>query len=261
MMSDPVQLHFDGPVARIVFDRPDALNAVDVATAQAFDRATAAIVAKPEVRVAVLSGNGRAFMAGGDLGAFRRSADRAAEAEAIIAPMNTALERLHASNVLTVALVHGPVAGAGLSLTLAADFVIAADTAAFSFAYLKIGAPADCGITWTLPRIVGLRRALWLAIEGSTLPAPQALDWGLITRIVPADALAEEGARLAARLAAQAPGAAAALKRLLVESFGREFAPTLEVEKQAFKIAAATEDFAEALTAFFEKRPARFTGN
>lgn len=260
-MTDPVLLHIDGPVARIAFDRPDALNAIDVATAEAFDRATAAALASPGLRVIVLSGNGRAFMAGGDLAAFRRSPDRPAEAEAIIAPMNRALDRLAASGVLTLALLQGPVAGAGLSLALAADFAIAADNAMLSFAYLRIGAPADCGITWTLPRIVGLRRALWLAVEGSALSAEQALDWGLVTRVVPADTLADEGARLARRLAGTAPGATAALKALLRDSFGRDFTETLDTEKQAFKTAAATNDFAEALSAFFEKRPARFTGN
>ncbi|MFT4149997.1 MAG: enoyl-CoA hydratase-related protein [Paracoccaceae bacterium] len=260
-MTDPVLLHIAGPVAQITFDRPDALNAIDVALAQAFDRATSAAVATPGVRVIVLSGNGRAFMAGGDLAAFRQSDDRAAEAEAIIAPMNSALSRLHGSGILTLALLQGPVAGAGLSLALAADFAIAAETAMLSFAYLKIGAPADCGISWTLPRAVGLRRALWLAMEGSALPAGQALDWGLVTRVVPADALAAEGARLAARLAALAPGAAAALKTLMLQGFGQDFTATLETEKQAFRTAAATDDFAEALEAFFEKRPARFTGN
>ncbi|WP_449046064.1 enoyl-CoA hydratase/isomerase family protein [Paracoccus versutus] len=213
------------------------------------------------MRVLTLSGNGRAFMAGGDLAAFRRAEDRAAEAEAIIAPMNRALARLAESDALTVALLHGPVAGAGLSLALAADLALAAESAVLSFAYLGVGAPADCGITWALPRIVGLRRAAWIALEGSAVPAGQALDWGLVNRVVPDAALQEEGARLAARLAGLAPGASGALKHLLRDSFGRDYAATLEAEKQAFKTCAATADFAEALSAFFEKRPARFTGN
>lgn len=255
----PIQLDIDGPVARIVFDRPDALNAIDVATAQAFEAAVARIIAAG-IRVVTLSGNGRAFMAGGDLGAFRRSADRPAEAEAIIAPMNAALTRLAASDVLSIALLHGAVAGAGLSLGLMADLALAADDMVMRFAYLRIGAPADCGITWALPRIVGLRRAAWIAFEGSAVDADRALDWGLVNRVVPQQDLRAEGDRLAARLAGQAPGASAALKHMLRDSFGRDLATALDVEKQGFRTAAGTADFAEALAAFFEKRPAQFTG-
>ncbi|MBT0782604.1 enoyl-CoA hydratase-related protein [Paracoccus sp. pheM1] len=259
-MTEPLRLHLDAALGRIVFDRPQALNAIDQATARAFEAAVAQAL-DAGVRVLTLSGNGRAFMAGGDLAAFRRAEDRAAEAEAIIAPMNRALARLAESDALTVALLHGPVAGAGLSLALAADLALAAESAVLSFAYLGVGAPADCGITWALPRIVGLRRAAWIALEGSAVPAGQALDWGLVNRVVPDAALQEEGARLAARLAGLALGASGALKHLLCDSFGRDYAATLEAEKQAFKTCAATADFAEALSAFFEKRPARFTGN
>ncbi|RJL20212.1 enoyl-CoA hydratase/isomerase family protein [Paracoccus siganidrum] len=258
-MTEPLRLHLDAAVGRIVFDRPQALNAIDQATARAFEAAVVQAL-DAGVRVLTLSGNGRAFMAGGDLAAFRRVEDRAAEAEAIIAPMNRALARLAESDALTVALLHGPVAGAGLSLALAADLALAAESAVLSFAYLKIGAPADCGISWNLPRIVGLRRAAWIAFEGSTVPAGQALDWGLVNRVVPDVALQDEGAGLAARLAGLAPGAAAALKHLLRDSFGRDYATTLKAEKQAFKTCAASADFAEALSAFFDKRPARFTG-
>ena len=258
-MTTLVQLYIDKGCARVVFDRAEALNAIDRPTALAFESAIAQAIAA-DVRVLTLSGNGRAFVAGGDLAAFRRSDDRAAEAEAIIAPMNRALRQLAESDVLSIALLHGPVAGAGLSLALTTDFAIAAESTVMSFAYLKIGAPADCGITWSLPRIVGLRRATWIAIEGSSLPAAQALDWGLVNRVVADQDLHDQGAALAAKLAGMAPGAAAALKRLLRDSLGRDFATTLEAEKQAFKTAAGTDDFAEAINAFFEKRPARFSG-
>lgn len=258
-MTQPVQVYIDATRARIVFDRPEALNAIDQATARAFSDAINQVLDRG-VRVLTLSGNGRAFMAGGDLAAFQRADDRAAEAEAIIAPMNDALVRLAQSDVLSVALLHGPVAGAGLSLALATDFAIAAETAMLSFAYLKIGAPADCGVTWALPRIVGLRRATWIAMEGSIIPASQALEWGLVNRVVAAQELHQESEAFTERLTSLAPGASAALKRLLRDSLGQDFATVLDAEKQAFKAAAATDDFAEAINAFFEKRPARFTG-
>lgn len=260
-MDDPVLLTVDGSIAEITFNRPDALNAIDIATARAFDEITSAALDVPGIRVIVLSGKGRSFMAGGDLQAFREASDKPAIAEAIIAPMNAALARLHMSDVLILALVQGPVAGAGLSLILAADFVIVAENTAFSFAYLKIGAPADCGITWSLPRSIGLRRAFWLAMEGSALSAERALDWGLVGKIVALESLAEEGRKLAERLARTAPGAAAALKTLLLQSFEADFPTALRAEKDAFTTAAATSDFSEALEAFFGKRPARFTGN
>lgn len=258
-MAQPLTLQIASGRANIVFDRPQALNAINQDCARAFNDAIAQI-REAGVRVLTISGNGRSFMAGGDLAAFRDSDDRAAEAEAIIAPMNEALSELASSDILSIALLQGPVAGAGVSLALATDFALAADTTSLNFAYLKIGAPADCGITWTLPRHVGLRRAAWIAIEGSTVPAAQALEWGLVNRVVPADTLQDEGDKFAARLASLAPGAVASLKRLLRDSFGQDFATALEAEKQAFKTAAATDDFAEAISAFFEKRPAQFRG-
>lgn len=259
-MTAPLHLSIDDTVARIAFDRPGALNAVDLAMAEAFEAAVARVLSTPGVRVLVLSGRGRGFMAGGDLAAFRTADDPPELARAIIAPLHRALLALHDAPLLTLALLHGPVAGAGLSLALAADLALADETAVMSFAYLRIGAPADCGITWTLPRIVGLRRALWLAVEGSAVRAPEALAMGLVNEIVAPEALEERGMALAARLAGTAPGAAADLRRMLRDSFGRDFATALDDEMAGFVRAAGTADFTEALAAFFEKRPARFTG-
>ncbi len=258
-MTQPLTVQIASSHAKIVFDRPQALNAINQDCARAFEEAIKQVL-KAGVRVVTLSGNGRSFMAGGDLAAFRDTDDRAAEAEAIIAPMNAALSNLAASDILSIALVQGPVAGAGVSLALATDFALAADTSSLNFAYLKIGAPADCGITWTLPRHVGLRRAAWIAIEGGTVSAAQALEWGLFNRLVPAEDLQAEGDKLATRLAGMAPGAVASLRQLLRNSFGHDFTTALEAEKQAFKKAAATDDFAEAISAFFDKRPAQFRG-
>lgn len=259
-MSDPVSLTLTPPLARLTFTRPEALNAINVAMAEAFESAVSQVLAVPGIRVLILQAEGRAFVAGGDLGAFHLSVDPVAEADAIISPMNRALAALHASDVLVLALVQGAAAGAGLSLVLGADFALASDSASFTFAYLKIGAPADCGITWALPRIVGLRRALWLAIEGSTLRSDAALAMGLVNEVVPADLLATRGEELARKLAGNAPGAAGALKRLLRDSFGADYATTLEAEKAAFLTAAAHPDFAEAIGAFLQKRPPRFSG-
>lgn len=259
-MTDPLVLRIDGPVARIVFDRPGALNAIDLATAEAFEAAVAQVLAAPGLRVLVLSGQGRAFMAGGDLAAFRSAPDPAAMAAAIIAPMHRALAALRASSLVTIALVQGAAAGAGLSLALAADLCIADETAVFSFAYLRIGAPADCGITWTLPRLVGLRRALWLAFEGSAVPAARAVEIGLASEVVAPSELEARGLALAARVAATAPGAAADLALLLRGGVDRDFAGALDAEQAAFVRAAGTADFAEAVAAFLDKRKPQFTG-
>lgn len=259
-MTAPLTLQIDGAIARITFDRPEALNAVDRATAEAFDTAVQTILDTPGLRVVVLAGNGRAFMAGGDLSAFRRADDRSAEADAIISPIHRALAALHGSDLLTIALLQGAVAGAGMSVALACDFALADESMVMSFAYLKVGAPADCGITWSLPRIVGLRRALWIAFEGSAVRAAEALSLGLVSRVVPPDGLQAAGQSLAERLASTAPGAAADLKHMLRSTFGRDFSAALEDERQGFMRAAGKADFVEALDAFFEKRPARFTG-
>jgi len=257
-LTDTLLYSRDGHIARIRFNRPEALNAVDPQMARDFLAACKAISADPEVRVVVLSGEGRAFMAGGDIKTFQ--SDPGKVAETLIDPLHEGLLELTRLRAPVIASLHGAVAGAGLSLALSCDLAIAAEGTRFNLAYINVGASSDLGASWTLPRIVGLRKAMEIALLSETIDAAEALRLGLVNRVVPAAELSAEIETLAARLAKQAPVAMGKLKQLLRQSFANEFAEQLAAERQSFAECARTEDFAEAVEAFLAKRPATYVG-
>jgi 2-(1,2-epoxy-1,2-dihydrophenyl)acetyl-CoA isomerase len=256
--STPLLFERDGAIARIRFNRPEVLNAADSALALAFRDACIAIAADPSVRVVVLSGTGRAFMAGGDIAQFRD--DPASIPEALIDPLHQGLLCLSRMQALVIASLHGAVAGAGMSIALACDLAIAAEGTRFNFAYTKLGTSCDLGGSWHLPRLVGMRRALELALLCEPIDAGQAQQLGLVNRVVAADALVAQTEQLAQRLAAGAPIAQGLLKRLLRDSLSRELPAQLDAERAAFVRCAASEDFAEAVAAFLAKRAPVFHG-
>jgi 2-(1,2-epoxy-1,2-dihydrophenyl)acetyl-CoA isomerase len=254
----PVLLEREGAIARIRFNRPDVLNAADRALALAFRDACFAIAADPSVRVVVLSGAGRAFMAGGDIAQFR--GDPASVPENLIDPLHEGLLCLSRLQAPVIASLHGPVAGAGLSIALGCDLAIAADSTRFNFAYTKLGTSCDLGGSWHLPRLVGLRRALEIALLCEPLDAAQALRLGLVNRVEPAESLESATQHLARRLAAGAPIAQGQVKHLLRDAWSRDLPAQLDAERCAFAHCAATHDFAEGVAAFLGKRPPVFQG-
>lgn len=259
-MSELVTIRRDGPVAWMTFNRPERLNALDVPVAQAFLAAVEGLVTDSALRVIVMTGAGRAFMAGGDLTAFHAAADKPAAFRAVVDPAHAALKLLAEAPQIVIAAVNGAAAGGGLSIALSADLVIAAAGANFSFAYPRVGAPGDCGGTWMLPRLLGLKRALGFALIGRSMTASEALLSGLITEIVPDDDLVTATAAIAARVAAGPPLAQAELKRLMRGATETGYADHLDREAAAFERCTRTADFAEAVEAFLGKRPPVFTG-
>ena len=257
----PVLLDREGGVARLRLNRPTVLNALDEATALAFLAAVRAVADDASVRVLVISGNGRGFMAGGDLGRFQADPDRGADiARAIIGPLHDALLRLQALPIPVLASVHGPVAGAGMSLAMATDLCIAADDAKFTLAYARIGASPDGSGSYYLTRLVGLRRAMEIALLAETIDAAEALRLGLVNRVVPAADLAAETDALAERLANGPTTAYGRIKGLLHRSSTADLADQLAAEEESFAALAGTEDFREGIAAFFGKRGACFHG-
>lgn len=248
----------DGAIARIVFDHPQALNAIDSAMAQAFLGACRQIAADPAVRVVVLSGAGRAFMAGGDIAQFRDDPD--AIPTQLIGPMHEALALLSKMDAPVIASLHGAVAGAGLSVALACDLSIAAEGTKFNFAYTSLGTSCDCGASWSLPRLVGLKRALEIALLPGAIDAGAALGMGLVNRVVPLAQLGDATDELAARLAAGPTLAYGTLKRLLRDSLGNSLEEQLDAERAGFTACAGTADFKEAVAAFLGKRTPAFRG-
>lgn len=250
----------DGGLVQLVLNRPTVINALDVEMADRFAREIDAIAAEASVRCVVLRGEGRGFCAGGDVASFGSD-------DAALERLNTLITRLHAGidrmtrlAVPTVAILHGPVAGAGLSLSLACDFAVAAETTKFTLAYSKIGATPDGGSTWSLPRIVGTRKALEIAMLSEVFGADEALRLGLLTRVAPADKVLEEGLAFARRLADGPTAAYGRAKALIHGSLGASLPEQLDREREAFLASARTRDFAEGKDAFMNKRPPVFEG-
>lgn len=193
---------------------------------------------------------------------FHAAGDEAAEVvAAIINPFHQALEILVGLRQPVIAALHGAVAGAGLSIALAADLAIAAEDAKFTLAYTRIGTSPDGGASWSLPRVVGLRKALELALLSDVIDAEEALRLGLVNKVVPADRLPLEMDALAQRLAHGPTQAFGRVKGLLRGSFERGLQGQLKAERDAFLACVATRDFKEGVAAFLEKRPAVFEGH
>lgn len=256
---DPILLSVADGIARLRFNRPEQLNAIDLSIADGFRCAMVRIADDPSIRVVTLSGEGRAFIAGGDLSFLRRAGDRAEAAGRLIDPMHDGLKILRKAGVLTLAVVHGPAAGAGMSLALISDFVVASEEATFNMAYNQVAASPDCGGSWALPRLVGARRALELTLLGATLSAAEALQIGLINRVVPKDVLHQSADAFAERLAALPIGAALRTRSLLESSYSTGFEDQLDFEQVAFRAGATDPDFVEALEAFQSRRQPVFS--
>ncbi len=251
----------DGAVATITFDRPQVMNALDGATITALRDACERARDDTAVRVIVLRGNGPAFVAGGDVAWFHANlAAMPALVPQMAGALHAAILALRTAPKPVLASVHGAVAGAGMSLLAAADLAIAADDTKFSMAYSRIGASADGGATWFLPRLVGARRALELLLLADRFDAATALQMGLVNRVVAATELAAATAQLAQRLAAGPTLAYAVNKALVNQSFETSLAQQLDAEAAAFARCAVSGDFAAGVTAFVEKSQAEFKG-
>lgn len=259
--AEPVLLSRDGTVAWIRLNRPAVLNALDEQTAAAFLDACRTVAEDRSLRVLVISGNGRGFMAGGDVSRFNTDPAAAPKVVAnIIGSLHEALRILDRLDIPVVASVHGPVAGAGMSLACATDLCIAADDAKFTLAYARIGTSPDGSSTYNLPRLVGLRRAMELALLAETIDAAEAQRIGIVNRVVPAASLADETAALANRLANGPTQAYAKIRHLLRRSWTAGFSDQLDAEADCFVASAGTEDFREGVGAFLGKRKADFHG-
>ncbi|MBB5050508.1 2-(1,2-epoxy-1,2-dihydrophenyl)acetyl-CoA isomerase [Afipia massiliensis] len=259
--EQPVLLKVDGPITRIVFNRPKVLNALNVAAAEAFLAACKSVAADSGNRVVIIAGEGRAFMAGGDVSTFQGPAEEVRKrVPTIMEPLHEGLEILAGLPQPVIASLHGPVAGAGMSIALSTDLAIAADTAIFTLAYSKLGTSPDGSSSWSLPRLVGLRKAMEIALLSDVYDAPEALRLGLVNRVVPAADLASETEKLARRLADGPTFALGKAKALLRGSLDNSMHDQMEAEAVAFGACIGTADFAEGVGAFLAKRQPTFKG-
>lgn len=252
-----VSLQRAGGVATIAFSRVEALNALTLDMIEEFDGLLAQIDGAPDIRAVLLRGEGRAFMAGGDLDYLRAAEDAPAAAGATIRSLNRTILRLTRLSKPTVACVHGVVAGAGLSIALACDVAVAAQDCRFVYAYDAIAAVPDGGLSHFLPRAVGLGRALKFAFLKGELTASEAESFGLVAMTVPALELLHRGAAVAERLSGRNREALVRTRRLLRENFDRALEDQLEQERTAFMACAGTAAFQTAIEEFFAARAAR----
>ena len=264
---ETINLYRRGPGARVELNRPERMNAWNRQFSADLLDVITEVTENPEVRAVLITGAGRAFSSGADL---KESTEQAGPAQSGDGPPDvyTVLtERYHplitgirAMPKPVVAAVNGPAAGIGLSLALACDLVVAAESAFFQLAFVNIGLVPDGGSSLLVPSRVGFARAAELAMLGERLDARKALDWGLINRVWPDAEFGEESAKLLDRLAGGATKSYAGTKRQLNKWLYEHMDAQLEFEAGIQKEMAASGDFAEGLAAFAEKRPPRFSG-
>jgi 2-(1,2-epoxy-1,2-dihydrophenyl)acetyl-CoA isomerase len=249
-------------IARLTLNRPDRLNSFNTTMHSEMQDALAVVQQDASLRVLILTGAGRGFCAGQDLG------------ERVVAPggappdLGSSIERFYKPLILglrrlplpVIAAVNGVAAGAGANVALACDLVIAARSASFVQAFSRIGLVPDSGGTWLLPRLVGHARAMGLALLGDKLPAEQAAQWGLIWRCVDDSQLASELDTLARQLAGAATRGLARTRQAMLEGWGRSLEEQLDIERDYQQELGRSADYAEGVAAFMEKRVPRFTG-
>lgn len=256
--ASPVVLTQQGGIATLTLNRPEALNAINVPVAEAFLAHCQTLANDASVRVVVIRGEGKAFGVGGDLATLQT--DSVNSANALISRLHASVLILANINAPVIASLHGVVAGGSLSLSSACDLAIAAEGTRFNLAYANVAASCDVSGSWSLPRLVGLRNAMQIALLAETFDAQEALRLGLVNRVVPAETLDAEVQALAQRLAAGPTQAYGRLKRLMRQSFETSLADQLDAERVNFMASAQTQDFKEALGAFFDKRKPVFEG-
>ena len=260
-MSDGILFSVDAGIARITLDRPDAGNAITLPLARALLAAALRCEYDQAVRCVVVSGNGRLFCAGGDVQLLAGAGDKRAEVlSELIATLHAAVQRLARAPKPLVTLINGPAAGAGFSLAMLGDVVIAGRSAHFTAAYGAIGLTPDGGLSWFLPRLVGLRRAQDIILTNRRIKADEAEAIGLVTRVVDDAALADEGAAMAEKLAAGPVAALGAARALLSDSFERSFETQLDRELRFMATAGASAESDEGLAALLAKRAPDFKG-
>jgi enoyl-CoA hydratase len=253
----------DAELALLTLDRPAELNPLDHDTIRALRSGLADLDTDPRVRAIAVTGAGRAFSAGGDMKKYRTLQRDPVGFPAFLGDLHQLLTEIGAAGTPVIALVNGIAVAGGIELLLGCDFAIAAQSARIGDAHLPYGQMGGGGSLTLLPRAVGPARARELVFSGRLLPAAEAQEWGLVSQVVPDDALRSAGIDIARRLAARSPLAVANAKRTLNAAYweGTAIAAGLRLEREtAARYCLTSADAQEGLTAFAEKRSPQFTG-
>ncbi|MCJ8318110.1 MAG: 2-(1,2-epoxy-1,2-dihydrophenyl)acetyl-CoA isomerase PaaG [Colwellia sp.] len=253
-------------VAKLTLNRPDKMNSFNVQMHEEIRVALDDIASDGISRCLLLTGNGRGFCAGQDLSDRAVSADDDSQANrpdlglSVEKYYNPLIRRLTGLKIPVICALNGVAAGAGASIAMACDIVIAAKSASFILSFCKVGLVPDSGSSWHFTRALGLPRAKALALLGNKLSAEKAEQWGLIYQVVENEVLAEESMTLATHLATQPTEALGNIKRLLNTSFDHSLHDQLERERETMQHLGKSDDYKEGVAAFMEKRPAKFIG-
>ncbi|MEV6068202.1 enoyl-CoA hydratase-related protein [Nocardia sp. NPDC052001] len=248
----------DGPIARITLNRPSAANGIDQALADELAAAATYCSEDPAVKVVVLTGAGKFFSAGGDLRAMSESPDTGEFIAKLADTLHQAVSALARMDALLIVAVNGTAAGAGMSLAVAGDLVVAGESAAFTMAYTKVGLSPDGGASYYLPRLIGVRRTQELMLTNRVLRAAEALDWGLVHQVVPDSSLTDTVDALAQQFAQGPKGSNANVKKLLLVSSQHTLEEQLATEASFITHAAESADGVEGIAAFLDKRSPKF---
>lgn len=253
--NSPLLVERDGSVVTLTLNRPECGNALNRELGEALLGEAVRCDNDDSVRCVVITGSGRTFCAGGDIGDFRQAGGSLAD---IIgrgaSTLHVALSKFARMNKPLVTLVNGPASGAGLGIALNGDIVIAAMSAHFSVGYSAIGMTPDGGLTWLLPKLIGLRRAQEMILTNRRVDAGEAEAIGLVTRVVDDEALAAEGRKAASALARAATGALAAARSLLLQGFSNGIEIQMELEARAITRASVSDEAREGFAAFAARR-------
>lgn len=264
MTYETIQFEKRGSICLLTLNRPDRLNALTVQVARDFQAAVREAI-EHGVRVIVLTGAGRAFCAGGDLREMQEIAGREGRLEAFfdepLRVLNEAILLIRKTPLPFIAAVNGVASGGGCNLALACDLVIAAESAKFNQAFIKIGLSPDCGGTFILPRLVGWKRATEMMFTGDMITAQRAAELGMINSVAPDGELMSQAMAMAERLAAAPTAALGQIKKLLEASAANDYGNQLDLERMAQIESGKTKDFVEGVASFLEKRPPRFVGS
>lgn len=256
-----IELSIDQAIARLTLNRPDAANGMNLLMAQEILQAVNVCEQQSDLRVLLISANGKMFSAGGDVKSFANAGENiVTEIRQIMHHLHAAVAQLAQLPCPVVIAVNGMAAGAGFSLACGGDIVLAAESAQFTMAYTAIGLSPDVGASWYLPRLVGQRRAQELMLTNRRLSATEACDWGIVTRVVGDDVLVEETEKLISHFAKGPTRAFAAVKKLLHDSSSNGLETQLELEAQNMAKLANSIDGRAGINGFINKQKVDFIG-
>lgn len=247
-----------GPIARITLNRPDAANGMNHTMTQELADA-ASRCDTDATKVVVLTGTGRFFCAGGDLKSFASMPDRGPHIKAVADSLHRAVSTFARMDAVLITAVNGVAAGAGFSIAITGDLVLAAESASFTMAYTKAGLSPDGSSSYYLPRLVGVTKAKELMLTNRTLSAREGSRWGLVTEVVPDADLASRADQLANQMASTARGSNGGVKALLLDTFKNGLEEQMELESRLIAGIADSADGREGIDAFMAKRKPEFS--